>query len=294
VGIDRSDEPERGELARGAADVVREVDREGDTNSEAYALGEADDRAEYFESLRESAWGEAVERFRARWDAHRERWPEAEREPVDRSEDPEGSWRGDSNRYLDAAANTEVDARHERIAEVERNVVSPAMREIESCDPDRTLVGWEYRLKDKVAETMAEQPELTAREALADVSDAIRFTFRYREEDYCDGMRCDLARIKEDGFDLVRLKNYWSGEQYKGINSQWIDQDSCQRFEVQFHTHVSYEAKQLTHSAYERLRRGMDSESEEGDLEELQRELTNSIPVPPGAEDIKEETWQTR
>lgn len=300
MGIDRSDEPERGELARGAADVVREVDREGDTNSEAYALGEADDRAEYFESLRESAWGEAVERFRARWDAHRERWPEAEREPVDRSEDPEGSWRGDSNRYLDAAANTEVDARHERIAEVERNVVSPAMREIESCDPDRTLVGWEYRLKsadrlkDKVAETMAEQPELTAREALADVSDAIRFTFRYREEDYCDGMRCDLARIKEDGFDLVRLKNYWSGEQYKGINSQWIDQDSCQRFEVQFHTHVSYEAKQLTHSAYERLRRGMDSESEEGDLEELQRELTNSIPVPPGAEDIKEETWQTR
>jgi hypothetical protein len=57
---------------------------------------------------------------------------------------------------------------------------------------------------------------------------------------------------------------------------------------------VSYEAKQLTHSAYERLRRGMDSESEEGDLEELQRELTNSIPVPPDAEDIKEETWQTR
>ena len=37
----------------------------------------------------------------------------------------------------------------------------------------------------------------------------------------------------------------------KGINSQWIDPDSGQRFEVQFHTRISFEAKQLTHSAYE-------------------------------------------
>ena len=41
---------------------------------------------------------------------------------------------------------------------------------------------------------------------------------------------------------------------YKGINSQWIEPDSGQRFEVQFHTRISFEAKQLTHPAYERLR----------------------------------------
>jgi hypothetical protein len=294
VGIDRSDDPERGELALSETDVAYKPRQDEAAPSEAYALGESKDRAEYFESLRESAWDEAVERFRERWDAHRERWPEAGREPVDRSEDPEASWRGDSNRYLDAAANGEVDARYERIAEVERNVVSPAMREIESCDSDRTLVGWEYRLKgpdrfkDKVAETMAEQTGLMASEALADVSDSIRFTFQYSDAGYCDGVRRDVTRIKEHGFELVRLKNYWSDSQYKGINSQWIDPDSSQRFEVQFHTDVSFEAKQLTHSTYERLRSGVASEIEEGELEESQQELTGSIPVPPDAEDIKE------
>jgi hypothetical protein len=183
---------------------------------------------------------------------------------------------------------------------VERNVLSPAIREIEGCDSVRTLAGWEYRLKDsdrfkdKVSETLTEQTGLTAGEALADVSDSIRFTFRYSEDGYCDGTRGDVLRIKEYGFELVRLKNYWSDDQYKGINSQWMDPDSGQRFEVQFHTYMSFEAKQLTHSTYERLRCGAASEIEESELEELQQELTGTIPVPPGAEDIKEAECQTR
>jgi hypothetical protein len=291
VGIDRSDEPERGELARGAADVVREVDREGDTNSEAYALGEADDRAEYFESLRESAWGEAVERFRARWDAHRERWPEAEREPVDRLADPPGSWRGDSNRYLDAAANTEVDARHERVAEVERNVVSPAMREIESCDPDRTLVGWEYRLKsadrlkDKVAEGVDEKGRTTA-EALSMVKDAVRFTFVYGEERYAEGFWADVARLQDKGFEPVERRGTWTEEQYKGINSRWREPDSGLLFEVQFHTEMSFEAKQLTHCTYERLRDPMTSREELRELRRLQSTTCREVRVPEGAAEI--------
>jgi len=288
VSIDRSDEPERGELARGAADVVREVDREGDTNSEAYALGEADDRAEYFESLRESAWGEAVERFRARWDAHRERWPEAEREPVDRSEDPEGSWRGDSNRYLDAAANTEVDARHERIAEVERNVVSPAMREIESCDPDRTLVGWEYRLKsgdrfkDKVAATLEEQPGVATSDAVDEIPDCIRYTFRYESDRYAQGVAADVARLADGGFLRGESRDTWESEQYKGINSRWRTADGEVRFEVQFHTDVSFAAKQLTHETYERLRDPRTTPTEIRELRSIQREITGQIPTPSG------------
>jgi len=293
VGIDRSDEPERGEIARGETDAVPEVDREGETPSEAYALGEAEDRAEYFESLRESAWGEAIERFRARWDAHRERWPEADREPVDRSGDPEGSWRGDSNRYLDAAANSEVDARHERIAEVERNVVSPAMREIESCAPDRALVGWDYRLKspdrlkDKVAEGVNERGR-TVPDAVMLVPDALRYTFQYDEARYAQGVRGDITQIEEHGFELVRLKNYWSGAQYKGINSQWMDHDSGQRFEVQFHTRTSFEGKQLTHSVYECLRGERIGAQEEAELETMQGRLVESVPVPPGADEIEE------
>jgi hypothetical protein len=304
VGIDRSDDLERGEVDRASGpDGIgrgRDVPGEAADRTDPGNRAEASDRADYYASLREAAWGEAVERFRGEWDEHRKRWPDEAREPADRSADPPGSWRGDSNRYLDGTANAEVDARYDRIADVERSVVSPAMREVEACDSSRTLVGWEYRLKaadrlkDKVAETMAEQPELTAREAVADLSDSIRFTFRYREEDYCDGVRRDMARIDEHGFEPVRLKNYWSNDQYKGINSQWVEPDSGQRFEVQFHTHASFEAKQLTHGTYERLRCEVDSEVEEGELEELQRELAENVPVPPDAQDIKEGEWRAR
>ena len=84
--------------------------------------------------------------------------------------------------------------------------------------------------------------------------DAIRYTFQYEEARYTQGVLADIARLKDQGFELDKLKNYWSDEQYKGINSQWIEPDTGQRFEVQFHTRISFEAKQLTHGAYERLR----------------------------------------
>src|SRR6202034_3993016 len=64
----------------------------------------------------------------------------------------------------------------------------------------------------------------------------------------------DIGRLKDQGFELHKLKNSWSDDQYKGINSQWIEPETGQRFEVQFHTRISFEAKQLTHKAYERLR----------------------------------------
>ena len=71
---------------------------------------------------------------------------------------------------------------------------------------------------------------------------------------YTGGAWMDIERLKDQGFKLEKLKNSWSGDQYKGINSQWIEPDTGQRFEVQFHTHISFEAKQLTHPAYERIR----------------------------------------
>ena len=84
--------------------------------------------------------------------------------------------------------------------------------------------------------------------------DTIRYTFQYREARYTQGVWTDIERLKGEGFKMHKLKNSWSDDQYKGINSQWIEPDTGQRFEVQFHTRISFEAKQLTHPAYERLR----------------------------------------
>ena len=82
------------------------------------------------------------------------------------------------------------------------------------------------------------------------------------------------ARLKEQGFELHKLKNSWSADQYKGINSQWIEPDTGQRFEVQFHTRISFEAKQLTHGAYERLRTQQADKLEHLVLEAFQEKVT--------------------
>jgi hypothetical protein len=60
-----------------------------------------------------------------------------------------------------------------------------------------------------------------------------------------------LARIGARGFELAKpLKNAWPSDQYKGINTQWREPETGQRFEVQFHTSASFEAKQLTHETF--------------------------------------------
>ena len=86
------------------------------------------------------------------------------------------------------------------------------------------------------------------------VKDAIRYTFQYSEEHYTEGVYADVDRLKAAGFELVELRNSWGCEEYKGINSRWRVPENGQLFEVQFHTQISFEAKQLTHPAYERLR----------------------------------------
>jgi hypothetical protein len=190
--------------------------------------------------------------------------------------------------------NAEIAEECDNIAEREKNMFSPALREIESRDPDRHLVGFEHRLKgrDRIAEKVFEGIKENNRspgEAVSIIPDAIRYTFQYDEGRYSQGVRDDVTRLKEQGFELVKpLKNSWPEEQYKGINSQWVDPDTSQRFEVQFHTRISFEAKQITHPAYERLRSGQASELERMVLKAFQREVSAEIPVPPGAEDISD------
>ncbi len=92
-----------------------------------------------------------------------------------------------------------------------------------------------------------------------------------------------FGRIKAAGFELVELRNSWNGEEYKGINSRWLVPENGQLFEVQFHTQISFEAKQLTHPAYERLRIEATSKAERDELEAFQRRVDAYVPTPRGA-----------
>jgi hypothetical protein len=236
-------------------------------------------------------WNEAAKESRWMWGEYQRKWPPEERASAGKSDDLPGSWCGDGNRSLDRAANGRVEAECDRVTEREQEKISPALRAVESQDPDRHLIGFEHRLKghdrikDKVSafiNDLHSPPE----EAVSLVHDAIRYTFQYKETSYTQGVRTDIARLEGQGFELGKLKNSWSDGQYKGINSQWIEPDSGQWFEVQFHTRVSFEAKQLTHGAYERLRSQQADKFEELVLEAFQNKVTAEVPVPPGADGI--------
>jgi hypothetical protein len=165
------------------------------------------------------------------------------------------------------------------------------MRAMESQDPDRHLIGFDDRRKgrDRIKEKVCDAINFLRRSpehAVSRVPDAIRYTFQYREAHYTQGVWRDIERLKDHGFELQKLRNSWSDDQYKGINSQWIDRNTGQRFEVQFHTRISFEAKQLTHDAYERLRTKQADMFEELVLEAFQRKVAADVPVPSGATDI--------
>jgi hypothetical protein len=177
-------------------------------------------------------------------------------------------------------------------------VIAPAILRIAAEDPTRTLVGFDCRikgadrLKEKVSDLLEPPSKLGAAEALSAIVDVVRFTFTYHENRYTQGILADVERLKSQGFELDRLKNTWTSEQYKGINTQWLEPRSGVRFEVQFHTQASLEAKELTHEAYERMRsiteRTPEAEREAEELEAFQRKASAQVPIPPDVRVIED------
>ena len=226
--------------------------------------------------------------------AARERWEGAKLEL-------EAEWRQYADEHpaprrerpgIDEQAATQVEQACKEIRETEVNIVTPAMTRIEAEDPERKLVGLEFRCKgqdrimEKVAAALEEQPDLASPDALAAVKDAIRYTFQYSEQHYTEGVLADIDRLKADGFELFDLRNSWAGEEYKGVNSRWWIPETGMLFEVQFHTEISFEAKQLTHQAYERIRSSPTTMAEQDELVDFQRRACVCIPEPRGVRDI--------
>jgi len=184
-----------------------------------------------------------------------------------------------------------IDQAYEKIHEIERGTVTPAMKRIEAEDPDRHLAGLENRLKgkdrltEKVIQAVEERGH-TVESALGMIKDAIRYTFVYREGRYTEGVHADCERFKAAGFEPVDRKNSWEGLEYKGINGRWRVPGASQIFEVQFHTQASLDVKEETHWAYERLRMLPEDDTEVSQLHSYQREVTNKVPLPPDALNI--------
>jgi len=172
--------------------------------------------------------------------------------------------------------------------------LTPAMRRIEAqlehgklvASTERFVLKDPDRYKEKLAERIAFQPDESVDDLVSKIHDGVRYTFEYDDEHHTEGVFETESRLEQHGFDLIIRRPRWDGEEYKGINSQWRDPDSDVTFEIQFHTHASWEAKQRNHFAYERLSDPRTSPGERESLSRFQRQVATSVPIPPGALDI--------
>ncbi|MBV9092427.1 MAG: hypothetical protein JO132_00910 [Streptosporangiaceae bacterium] len=242
-------------------------------------------------------WDE-VPRFRQMWEDHERRWPERQRAAdTDHPADLPGTYCSKGGFKLDPERHTETVEAIGRIRKAEPSISA----DMQAVEKENTCGGWlagfdrrikgDDRLKEKVAEELkAEQlnaePRKTATQALCEIPDAIRFTSCFEPENYTRGYYDIRERLESRGYEMYESRNSWDKEQYKGINTRWINQYG-QRFEVQFHTPESFHAKEdITHRAYERIRNPMITDRERKELREFQREVSQAISIPDGAMDI--------
>lgn len=101
---------------------------------------------------------------------------------------------------------------------------------------------------------MIKRPGLSVDMALSDINDSVRYTVEASAGSYSTVVDSVTADLKSSGMELVRSKNTWMLDGYKGINTTWRDPGTGKLFELQFHTPESFLAKTASHGIYERLR----------------------------------------
>lgn len=216
---------------------------------------------------------------------------------AERTADGGWRWKGfelepEANRIADAAiaARRQAEGRDPEGNYAETGI-TPVMRRIEAelehgslvPDTEKFALKSPDRFKEKLAKQIALEPDTPAENLAARIHDGIRYTFTFRAQWYSDGTRQAEGLLADQGCELVARKPNWKGDEYRGINTQWRDTSSGQLFEVQFHTSESWDAKQRTHDAYEKIECPTTTPAERVRLREFQREIVTMVPIPPGA-----------
>jgi hypothetical protein len=174
--------------------------------------------------------------------------------------------------------------------------LTPAMRRIEaqldhghlSEDTEKFALKEPDRFKEKLAELIIDEPDKLVEQHMEEIHDGIRYTFISDHDEYVRTVNQASATLKDSGFELGVRKNTWENAEYKGMNTRWRDDESGCRFEVQFHTHESWQVKQVMHSAYIRIHDTRTPPDERERLRAYQREISSSLMLPPGWEGIKD------
>ena len=173
--------------------------------------------------------------------------------------------------------------------------LTPAMRRIEAQldhshlieDTEKFALKDPDRFKEKFAKLIERYPGADPSELAAGIADGIRYTFICDFDYYTAEVEMGHERLAEAGYERIETKPSWDSDQYKGVNSQWCERSDSVMFEVQFHTEESWDAKQKTHDAYERIQKPGTSVEEVERLRDYQGWVSAQVSIPPGALDIE-------
>jgi hypothetical protein len=172
--------------------------------------------------------------------------------------------------------------------------LTPAMRRVEAQlehghlvpDTEKFALKSADRFKEKLAKLIARNPDKPSDELAKEIHDSVRYTYLFEDTHYFEGVWQAHDALEDQGYELEVRRNSWDNPEYKGVNTRWRDVDHDLRFEVQFHTQSSWEAKQRTHSAYERIAEPRTPPRERARLRSEQAEVSATIPIPPRCAEI--------
>jgi hypothetical protein len=169
-----------------------------------------------------------------------------------------GSWAGnkipnlapnkidESNQYGDEANSLARELR-ERMILAEPQLTADM---VEIADANfGTMQGLENRVKSE--ESLARKIKNDSleyggdmRQATQKVSDGLRYSVTFDEENYAESVVSTIATLQDKGYQVSRTKNFWQkGDAYQGINAKIIHPSGFE-VELQFHTPDSWDVKQ--------------------------------------------------
>ena len=161
----------------------------------------------------------------------------------------------------------------------ERESETTAMMTDTAASTDGNLEGLDFALKSedstarKIAGYMAEEPDLTAKEAAEGVTDSLRYTIIYDPENFVDNVLESQKTLESEGYEPLKMKNYFGDNQaggYQGYNTVWTDKEG-NAVELQYHTDESLRIKEETHLIYEKSR----VEPDLDEKERMEQEMDN-------------------
>lgn len=189
-----------------------------------------------------------------------------------------------SMKYPEWKAYNEAVGREPEITETLKSIVSGNNAHLE---------GLEFRTKtpesfmQKVQGDMTEK-HITASAAIQRVYDTVRYTSVLKPDSFLVSYTGVVDGLNKKGYTVLRVKNTLGNPDaiYRGVNAVIADPTGF-KFELQFHTKESFDAKQKMHGLYEQARASGTSKAEQRRLEAEMQRISESIVLPKGIQHIR-------